>query len=188
MTLRLHRWIRPSVLSAVGATLAFAMACARTETAKTESVANVQAANWDSFAGGNGATNSATARVAPVTPVEITGVPYVRSVKLAWSESDRVPTYEAENQTLKLPAVTRQAVLQIAIVDLPSGADLRVDWYHGSELVFSDALSEPNDGDHFFALIRRTGKELERLPAGEYRAVVHDGSTEIKTVQFQIGA
>lgn len=170
----------------VGAALAGALACARAEMARTEPVSNGPAANWDAFAGGNGTTNSVNSRVVPVTPVEITGVPYVRSVKLAWSTSERVPTYEVANQTLVLPAEARQAVLHLVIADLPSGADVRVDWYRGSELVFSDALAERDDGDHFFALVKRSGKQLERLPSGEYRAVVHDGATEIKTVRFQI--
>lgn len=188
MTRRFSSWCRPGLASVVGAALAFALACARAETAKTGPVSDGSTANWDAFAGGNGSTNTVNSRAVPATPVEITGVPYVHSVKLAWSTSDRVPTFEAANQTLELPAETRQAVLQIAIDDLPTGADVRVDWYRGSELVFSDALAEHGDGDHYFALVRRTGKQLDRLPPGEYRAVVHDGTTEIKTVRFQISA
>ena len=183
------RWIRPGIASVTCAVLACALACARSETVQSEPAPSPSStANWDAFAGGNNTSNTVNARAVPVTPIEITGVPYVRAVKLAWSSSDRVPTYEAGNQTLKLPAETRQAVLQIAIVDLPSGADVRVDWYHEAELVFSDALAEHQDGDHFFALVKRNGKQLERLPPGEYRAVVHDGTTEIKTVHFQIEA
>lgn len=188
MTRRYRQWCRPGLASVVGAALAFALACARTESARTGPGSDGSAANWDAFAGGNSAANTINSRAVPATPVEITGVPYVRSVKLAWSSSDRVPTFEAANQTLELPAEARQAVLQIAIEDLPSGADVRVDWYRGSELVFSDALAELGDGDHYFALIRKTGKQLEKLPPGDYRAVVHDGPTEIKTVRFQIGA
>jgi len=167
--------------------LALTIGCARAETGQKLQPAEPATANWDAFAGGNGATNTVNSRAVPVTSVEITGVPYVRSVKLAWSSSERVPTYEIENQTLRLPAETRQAVLEVSIVELPSGADVRVDWYHGDKLVFSDALSENFDGDHYFALVKRDGGTLERLPAGEYRAVVHDGETEIKTVQFQVG-
>lgn len=188
MTSRIPRWIRPGLAAVAGAMVASALACAKAESSRSQAVPEASTANWDAFAGGNSATNAVNSRSVPVTPVEITGVPYVRGIKLAWSSSERVPTYEAENQTLRLPSDTRQAVLQISIVDLPSGADLRVDWYHGAELVFSDALADNDDGDHFFALVKRNGKVLERLPPGEYRAVVHDGATEIKTVQFQIDA
>jgi hypothetical protein len=188
MTRRSPGGVRPGVAGVAAAALACAFACARTETARTEPVANASTANWDAFSGGNDATNTVNTRLVPATPVEITGVPYVRSVKLAWSDSERVPTFAAENQTLRLPAKARQAVLQIAIVEMPSGADVRVDWYRGSELIFSDALARHDDGVHYFALVKRTGKQLDRLPTGEYRAVVRDGATEIKTVRFQIYA
>ncbi|MBK6428436.1 MAG: hypothetical protein IPF82_20285 [Blastocatellia bacterium] len=188
MTTRRHRWVWSVTATMALLVLASMLACARSQTATSEPAASSSTASWDAFAGGNSATNSVNSRAVPVTPIEITGAPYVRSIKLAWSASERVPTYEVQNQTLRLPAETRQAVLQVAITDLPSGTDLRVDWYHGEKLVFSDALTEHEDGDHFFALVKRNGSQLEKLPPGEYRAVVHDGASEIKVVRFQIDA
>jgi len=113
-------------------------------------------------------------------------VPYVRGVRLAWSTKLDVPAYEPANETLKLPAATRQAVLAVAVAGLPEGAAIHVEWYFGEERVFTDALESRDDGDHYFALVKREGRGLLALPAGRYRADLLDGTTLIKSVRFEV--
>ncbi len=143
-------------------------------------------ADWSEFAGSHDPIDPKDARLVPERPVEITGVPYVRAVRLAWSSANEVPSYEPQNETLKLPAETKQAVVAVVVKDLPPEADLRVDWYFGDEKVFSDTLGSRDDGDHYFALVKRLARGLATLPPGSYRADVFDRSTLVKSVRFEI--
>jgi len=177
-----------AVAGLVSSVLVSSMACARAERASTPSAGSNGNSDWSEFADGNRSRNTVDARAVPEAPIEITGAPYVKSVRLAWSDAERVPTYEESRQTLRIPSTARQAVLQIAISDLPPNADLRVDWYLGNELVFSDALAKAEDGNHYFALVMKEGTRLDPLPRGSYRAVVRDGTVEIKTVRFEVEA
>jgi hypothetical protein len=143
-------------------------------------------ADWSRFEGTHDPIDARNARAVPERPIEITGVPYIRGVRLAWSRAAEVPAYEPENETLKLPAGARQAVLAVAVADLPADARLHVEWYFGDERVFGDALASHDDGDHYFALVKREGRDLVGLPAGRYRAELLDGSVLIKTVRFEV--
>lgn len=143
-------------------------------------------ADWSGFEGADTKAQPEGVRVVPETPIEITGVPYIRSIQLAWTKSEIVPTYEPDNQTLKVPSGARQAVLLVDVVDLPDASRIRVEWFFGKAQVFSDSLSSRDDGDHYFALVMRDGKRIEPLPAGEYHADVLDGQRLIKSVRFQV--
>ena len=144
-----------------------------------------EGADWSRFSGSE-KDDAQPIRSVPESPVEITGVPYVRAIRLAWSKSQGVPSYESDNQTLRVPADALQVVLLVAVEDLPKSADLRVDWYYGDQLVFTDSLSSRDDGDHFFALVKRDGRRLAALPRGQYRAEVLDGPTALKTIRFEV--
>jgi hypothetical protein len=145
-------------------------------------------ADWSRFDGSHEAVDPKNARLVPESPIEITGVPYVRAVRLSWSSAAEVPSFEPENQTLKLPADTRQAVVAVAVVALPDASDIRVEWFYGDDRVFADAIQSRDDGDHYFALVKREGKKLAALPKGQYRAEVLDGAKVIKTIRFEVGA
>jgi hypothetical protein len=153
---------------------------------KAASSADENKADWSKFEGTHEPIDTKNARVVPESPIEITGVPYVRGVRLAWSTANDVPSFEPGNETLKLPPETRQAVLAVAIADLPDRSDIRVDWYLGDEKVFSDTLQSRDNGDHYFALVKREGRRLAPLPKGQYRADVSDGTTLVKTVHFEV--
>jgi hypothetical protein len=144
------------------------------------------AGDWSQFGGSQQAVDPRKARVVQEAPVEITGSPHVRSVRLSWSAAAEVPSFEPDNQTLRLPPETRQAVLAVTVVGLPADADLRVDWYYGEDRVFADAIGSREDGDHFFALVKRDGRRLVELPKGRYRAEVTDGGRPVKTVRFEV--
>jgi hypothetical protein len=173
-------------LVAIACAVAHACASRATEPAAAEASNSGGGGDWSQFEGGHTRIDPKNARVVPETPVEITNVPYVRGVRLSWSTGDAVPSYEPANETLKLPADTKQAVLAVAVVALPNGADLHVDWYYGDQRVFADALQSRDDGDHYFALVKREGRRLLPLPKGLYHADVLDGSKLIKTVRFEV--
>ncbi len=141
--------------------------------------------DWSQFQSGRSQIDPKNARVTE-TPIEITGVPYVRAVRLSWSTADVVPSYEPGNETLKLPGDARQAVLVVVLNQIPKDVDVRVDWFYGDGLVFNDSLESRDDGDHYFALIKREGRALEPLPKGGYRALVYAGDKLIKTVRFEV--
>lgn len=142
--------------------------------------------NWSDFDGANDPIDPKNVRVVPESPIEITGVPYIRAIRLSWSNSENVPAFEPDNQTLELPADVRQAVLLVSVFELPPDADVHVDWYFGKGKVFSDGLESRDDGDHYFALVKRDGRRLDPLPKGEYRAELYNGSTLIKSIQFKV--
>ena len=146
------------------------------------------AADWSQFEGGQTPVDPKNVRVVPATPIEVTNVPYIRAVRLAWSASQDVPSYEPQNETLKLPDSARQAVLLVAVSRMPDDADIHVEWFYGAERVFVDALQSREDGEHYFALVKREGRRLEALPKGEYRAEVRTGQTLVKTVRFEVKA
>jgi hypothetical protein len=177
-----------TTLAAVGLTCALAHACAsRAPEPAPPGASNASAGgDWSQFEGGHTRIDPKNARVVPETPIEITNVPYVRGVRLSWSTDDAVPSYDPANETLKLPAETKQAVLAVAVAALPDDADLRVDWYFGDERVFADSLQSRDDGDHYFALVKREGRRLLPLPKGRYHAEVLDGTKLIKTVRFEV--
>jgi hypothetical protein len=170
----------------VALALAATAGCGARAPERPRAEASPKGGDWSQFEGGHKPIDPKNARVVPETPIEITGVPYVRAVRLAWSAGTDVPSFEPDNQTLKLPPESRQAVLAVSVADLPDGADIRVDWYYGDERVFADALQSRDDGDHFFALVKRDGRRLVALPKGQYRADVSDGSKLIKTVRFEV--
>lgn len=143
-------------------------------------------ADWSGFAGSRDPIDPKSVRVVPTEPIEITGVPYVRAIRLAWSSSPDVPSFEPANQTLHLPEGSLQAVLLVTVADLPEEATVRVDWYYGDRAVFADELRSRENGDHYFALIKEAGRRLAPLPGGGYRADVSDGSRVIKSVRFEV--
>jgi len=176
----------PARLAAVGLACAIAHACASRAPEPAAAGASNKGGDWSQFEGGHTPIDPKNARVVPETPIEIMNVPYVRGVRLSWSTDDAVPSYEPANETLKLPADTKQAVLAVAVAALPDDADVRVDWYFGDQRVFADALQSRDDGDHYFALVKREGRRLLPLPKGQYHAEVLDGSKLIKTVRFEV--
>ena len=115
-------------LAVVGVACAIACACAsrapEPAAAGASNAANTGRGDWSQFEGGHAPIDPKNARVVPETPVEITNVPYVRGVRLSWSTEDAVPSYESDNETLKLPGSTKQAVLAVAVANLPDGADI----------------------------------------------------------------
>jgi hypothetical protein len=175
-----------SVVTAVALALALSAACGSRQTSSQAAPAPVdKGADWSEFSGTE-KTEGQQIRGVPESPIEITGVPYVHAIRLAWSRSEDVPSYEPDNQTLRLPADSLQAVLLVAVEALPETAALRVDWYFGDQLVFTDSLSSRDDGDHFFSLVKREGRRLAALPRGQYRAEVLDGPTVLKTIRFEV--
>lgn len=170
-------------VSLVLVAIALTSGCRASERASAE---NQQQTNWNGFEGNDTKALPEGVRVVPETPIEITGVPYIRAIQLSWTNSEVVPTYEPQNQTLKIPAGARQAVLLVTVIDLPESSRIRVEWYFGATRAFSDTLASTDDGDHYFSLVMRDGKRVDPLPAGEYRADVFDGQRLIKSVHFQV--
>lgn len=142
-------------------------------------------ADWSAFRG-HDSLDLENQRVVPETPVELTGVPYIHAIRLAWTAANEVPSFEERNQTLQFPREARQAVLLVAVDALPEEAEVRVEWFHNGRRVFVDYLASREDGNHFFALIKEEGRRLEPLPPGAYRADVYDGSRAIKSIRFEV--
>lgn len=179
--------VRPAIAAAlVAAGLGFGACAPRPVAESRPAAAEGGKASWDKFDGGHGDVDVTNTRSVPETPTEITSVPYVRGVRLSWSKADDVPSYEPSNETLKVPADARQAVLAVAVANLPEDARLRVDWFYGDDPVFADDMRSTDDGDHYFALVKREGKTLKPLPPGKYRAELLDGAKSIKTLKFEV--
>jgi hypothetical protein len=148
--------------------------------------ANASNSDWGRFGGHREEPNSASAHAIHERPTEITGVPYIRAFRLAWTRSTDVPTWEPDNQTRRLPTGALQAVLLVDVTSLPREARLRVLWYYADALAFTDALAGRDDGEHLFSLVKREGGRLAPLPAGAYRVEVHDGASLLRSIPFEI--
>jgi hypothetical protein len=143
-------------------------------------------ADWSAFNESHGTVDPQSMRVVPEVPDEITGVPYIHAIRLAWSPSGDVPSYEPRNETLRLPFGALQAVLLVAVSRVPESAAIRVEWFFGESRAFADELGSREDGDHYFALVKRDGKRLVPLPRGSDRADVYDGARLVKTIRFEV--
>ena len=153
------------------------------ETARTANASS----EWGHLGGHRDAPNTATARAVQERPIEITGVPFIRAFRLAWTRSADVPTWEPDNQTRRMPGDVLQAVLLVDVAGMPRDARLRVLWYYGDALAFTDVLAGRDDGEHLFSLVKREGGRMIPLPHGGYRAEVYDGGSMIKSIPFDIG-
>jgi hypothetical protein len=119
----------------------------------------------------------------------VTGVPYVRSLRLAWSASAEIPTWEPANQTRELPGEALQAVLAVDVRKLPADVALRVLWYHDGpsvDPIYADSLESVDDGEHYFALCLRERGHLVPLPKGAYRVELRNDATALKSIPFEV--
>jgi hypothetical protein len=168
--------------------IVIASGCSHAPAPPPSPAASSSGSDWSQFEGGATRVDPKNVRVVPASPIEITGVPFVHAVRLAWSTSDDVPSFEPEHETLRLPSTARQAVLLVGVAEMPDDAKIRVEWYVGNARVFTDALQSREDGEHYFALVKREGGRLEALPKGEYRADVRTADTLVKSVRFEVKA
>jgi hypothetical protein len=183
------RWATLSVFAviAVGASTA----CASKESRPAQPAQqNSAKPDWSSFGGHKTRGGAENVRVVPESPAQVTGVPYLRSLRLAWSGASEVPTWEPVNQTRELPGAARQAVLAIDVRDLPEKADVRVLWYFETtpdEPIYTDKLESAENGEHYFALCLRDAGVLAPLPKGAYRVELRNGAALIKAIPFEVG-
>jgi hypothetical protein len=148
--------------------------------------ASTAKADWSAFNGSHQPVDPRSVRVVPATPTEITGVPYVRAIRLAWTDSTEVPSFDAENESLHFPDRARQAVLLVNVGEVPDDTSIRVEWYYNDSIAFTDELASRDEGDHFFALIKEEARGLAPLPRGAYRSDVLDGTRLIKSIRFSV--
>lgn len=186
-----REWVRGRVLALLLVALLtgsgqWGCAAEPSGSASAPASAETQNSDWSKFSTRNESVAAQSKRTVPESPIEITGVEYVRGIRLSWTESREVPTFEPDNQTLRIPSGALQAVLMITVQKVPDHAHLRVDWYYKKSLVYSDTLASTEDGEHFFALVQRESDRLVSLPAGDYRADVFNGSQLLKSVRFEV--
>lgn len=144
--------------------------------------------DWSKFGARGGAAGPENIRTVPEEPVVITGVPYLRSLKLSWTRQRHVPTFEPQNETREIPADALQAVLRLDLRALPETSRIRVEWYFGDSLAFRDEKPDRRDGPHDFALTREEKGRLVPLPPGQYRADLFDGPELLKSIPFEVVA
>ncbi len=164
----------------------FAGGCSAREPARPGGDAG-QKPDWSKY-GARGGTSSQNISAVPEEAVGITGVPYLRSIKLAWTKQEAVPTFEERNETRELPPDALQAVLRLDLKSVPDGAALRVEWYFADDLAFSDEKKDRRPGPHDFALTREERGKLAPLPPGPYRADLFDGPELLKSIRFEVAA
>jgi hypothetical protein len=176
-----------SLVMAFGATTA----CGTKESPPQPQPENTAAkADWSSFGGHEKRGGAENVRAVTESPAQVTGVPYLRSLRLGWSSSTEVPTWEPVNQTRELPVEAKQAVLAIDVRDLPPKTEIHVLWYFKDttgEPIYTDQLESVEDGEHYFALCLREKGTLAPLPQGDYRVELRNGATIVKSIPFEVG-
>jgi len=170
--------------------LAVSYGCAPDKAGDSTTENSARSADWSRFGGHTKREGAENARAVPESPAPVTGIPYVRSLRVAWSASTEVPTWEPVNQERSMPAKALQAVLSVDIRSLPKDADIRVLWYFAdapNEPIYTDRLESTEDGEHYFALCLREKGALVPLPKGDYQVELRNGATLLKSIPFEVG-
>ena len=163
-----------------------AIACSAGEPSQPAPTEPSSSSDWSKFGARGGSHGGAPLNPLPEEPVGITGVPYIRAIKLAWTSEKEVPSYEDRNETREIPSAALQAVLRVDFKSLPEDSHIRVEWYFGDSLAFRDEKRDRSEGPHDFALTHVENGKLMPLPAGVYRADLFNGTELLKTVPFEV--
>jgi hypothetical protein len=163
-------------------------ACARVDEKQLAEQSSSGAADWGRFDGRG--EKMSDVRIAPAQLEEVTPAPYVCGVRLAWSASSVVPTFEPDHVGTQLPAGSTQAVVEVQLRLVPEGQRMYVQWFtEGSDPpIFSDSTQIVSDGVQLFALTHDIGGRHGPLPAGHYRVEIGDSNGLIKSIAFEVAS